>query len=78
MEAKEQFKIIYKKYFDILNKYMNHSTDDVFKAVKELVIEYIEDKILSAPYADNNYAEWILDEETEYYWLEVKKHANKL
>ncbi len=78
MNPKEKAKNIYKKYFEIVYKYMNHSSDDIALLVKELTINDVEDRILFAPYSDNNYAEWILDEETEYYWMEVKQEVNKL
>ena len=46
-------------------------------AIKNALIG-VDEILMRVPYADNNKAKWITDEETIRYWQEVKEELNKL
>ena len=46
-------------------------------AIKNALI-CVDEILMRVPYADNNKAKWITDEETIRYWQEVKEELNKL
>jgi len=75
------------KAIDLVNQFKNILMDEDTECGNEILCTSIAIKnalivvnevMFRVPYADNNKAKWITDEETIRYWQEVKEELNKL